>query len=555
VAVDAKAVERVNAEAPMIYRYSVLAGLLLSSLSLALVACGGGSSGASPADAGTDGSEAHADAGAVVGTPPAPPAACPVVVKAADCDTSQRPILFVHGTYSSGTDIEHMAALLGSNGFCQDRIAAIDYDSVSASAGFTGGGVDSPGVDCTGPNTPSGCGMIDNAITALLQKFPQFTQVDLAGHSQGTFHCGNYLMNHADRVAHYINFSGVPAVGNVQTLSLSSDRDLFGSPHHATGTSVCAYHQTEDGGTEAILPEGGADDASVTGDGGAACNVVQYTFIHQDHFAVAASKDSFVQVYKYLTGKDPMYTDIQCGDDPVTVEGVAETFADNVPITGKLEISEVGPTPRDTAAPTMTLMSDSSGHFGPVMLKRNVEYVFTGYDASGKLVGWQYFTPFKRDNHLIRLLSPASASDGSPVGAIVAAQSTNHDVTSSKTSLVIARWAQGGIRQDLGASLMVDGTEVLSSDNSGLNAAMNMNLQGGVAALFLEDANKNGKTDLGLAYSTSFIAFTDVFISASSPAFVNLTFTGGSEDPATVNVPVVLDNYPSSQGLIAVMIQ
>jgi pimeloyl-ACP methyl ester carboxylesterase len=422
------------------------------------------------------------------------------------------------------------------------------------------GGIDSPGADCTAPNTPAGCGMIDNAITALLKKFPQFTQVDLAGHSQGTFHCGAYLMNHADRVAHYINFSGVPDVGNVQTLSLSSERDLFGSPHHATGTSVCAFHQTADGGTEAVLPEGGVD-AAATGeggagaDGGAGCNVVQYTFNHQDHFAVAASKDSFVQVYKYLTGKDPMYTDIQCGDDPVTVEGLAETFADNVPIAGKLEISEVGPTPRDTAAPTMTVMGDSTGHFGPVMLKRNVEYVFVGYDASGKLVGWQYFTPFKRDNHLIRLLSPASSTDGTAVGGLVAAQSTDHVVSSSTTSVIVARWAEGGLRQDLGASLKVDGAEVLSSENSGLTAAMNMNLQGGVAALFLEDANKNGKTDLGLVYSTSFIAFTDVFVDAAQPAFVNLTLTGGSEDPATVAVPISIDNYPSSQGLNAVMFQ
>jgi pimeloyl-ACP methyl ester carboxylesterase len=484
-------------------------------------------------------------------------------VKAADCDTTQRPILFVHGTYSSGMDIEHMAALLGSNGFCQDRIATIDYDSVAATPGLSGGGVDSPGADCTAPNTPSGCGIIDRAITALLKKYPQFTQVDLAGHSQGTFHCGTYLGLHADRVAHYINFSGVPAVGDVQTLSLSSERDLFGFPHHATGTSVCAFHQVADGGTEAVLPDGGTEavlpeggaDGSATGDGGAGCNVVQVTFNHQDHFAVAASKDSFVQVYKYLTGKAPKYTDIQCGDDPVTVEGIAETFADNVPIAGKIEIREVGPTPRDTAAPTMTVTGDASGHFGPVMLKRNVEYVFVGYDASGKLVGWEYLTPFKRDNHNVRLLAPASGSDGSPVGVLVAAQSTDHVVSSATTSVVIARWAEGGIRQDLGASLKVNGAEVLSSDNSGLNAAMTMSLQGGVAALFLEDANKNGKTDLGLAYSTTFIAFTDAFVSAAQPAFVNLTFTGGSEDPATVDVPVAIDNYPSTQGLVEVVFQ
>ena len=524
---------------------------------LAFFGCG--SSSGSPAVAG--GADASVEASAPgQGSGPQAPASCPVVVKAADCDQNQRPIVFVHGTYSSGTDISHMASLLGSNGFCQDRIVAIDYDSVAVSAGFTGGGVDSPGADCTAANTPSGCGMIDRAIDALLQKFPQFTQVDLAGHSQGTFHCGQYLANHASRVAHYINFSGVPSVGDVQTLSLSSLRDLFGSPHHATGTSICAFQQTEDGGTEAVVPEGGTDDGGGDGgagggtDGGAACNVVQYTLIHQDHFAVAASKDSFVQVYRYLTGKDPKYTDIQCGDDPVTVEGIAETFADNTPSTGTLEIREVGSTPRDTSTPTMMQM-DPTGHFGPLQLTRNKQYVFTGHDPKGNILGWQYFTPFKRDNRLVRILSPSSASDGSPVGAIVAQQSTDNAVKSSSTSVVVARWAQGGFRQDLGASLKVNGAEVLSSENAGLTAAMNMSLQGGIAAIFLEDANKNGKSELGVPYSTTFIAFTDVFIDAKQPGFIDMTFTAGSEDPVTVNVPIAVDNFPSSQGLIGVTFQ
>jgi|HubBroStandDraft_4_1064222.scaffolds.fasta_scaffold07427_4 pimeloyl-ACP methyl ester carboxylesterase len=548
------------------------AGLLLLALvALALTACGTSTSASPSGDAGVEAGFA--------GTPPAGPASCPVVVSAANCDPNTRPMLFVHGTYSSGTDIEHMAALLGSNGFCQDRIAAIDYDSVSVSTSGTTGGVDSPGADCTAPNTPPGCGMIDNAIDALLAKYPQFTQVDLMGHSQGTFHCGTYLSLHANKVAHYINFSGVPEVGAVQTLSLSSLRDLnlpsFPPPHHATGNSMCAFQLVADGGLEPVVPwglTGGGADAGVLdasevdeadgGDGGAACNVTQITLIDQDHFAVAASKESFIQVYKYLTGNEPMYTDIQCGDDPVTVEGIAETFADNVPINGKVVIQPVGSTPRDTSTPAMTLMGNAdddagvpAGHFGPVQLTRNQQYVFTGYDQTGKLVGWQYFTPFKRDNHLIRLLSPASASDGSPVGGLVASESTSHAVTSPTTTVVVARWAEGGIRQDLGASLMVNGTEVLSSQNSGLVAAMNMNLQGGVAAMFLEDANKNGMTDLGLPYSTTFIAFTDVFINAAQPAFVNMTFTGGSEDPETLNVPIAVDNYPSSQGFVAVMFQ
>jgi pimeloyl-ACP methyl ester carboxylesterase len=545
---------------------SVTTSFLLACASATLVACGSSSGGTTSADGGGGGvAAADASGSAVLG--PIKVDDCPVVVKSADCDKNQRPIVFVHGTYSSGTDIAHMAALLGSNGFCQDRIVAVDYDSVALSANFMGGGIDSPGVDCTGPNMPSGCGMIDRAIDAILanpnvvdaQGHP-FTQVDLAGHSQGTFHCGNYLAAHPQKVAHYLNFSGIPNVGNVPTLSLSSLRDLFGSPHHAMGNNgTCAFQQLEDGGVEAVVPEGGAPEGGSAeggaGDGGA-CTVHQVTFIHQDHFAVAASKDSFVQVYKYLTGKEPMYKDIQCGEDPVTVEGIAETFADNTPSPGTLEIREVGTTPRAPSAPVSSVpMDPMTGHFGPVKIKRNVQYVFTGKDPTGKVIGWQYFTPFKRDNRLIRVLSPASGSDGSPVGSIVAAQSTGQAVTSPSTVVVVARWAEGGFRQDLGASLTVDGTEVLNSDNSGLNAAMTMQLQGGVAAIFLEDANKNGKTDLGLPYKTTFIAFSDAFIDAKTPAFVDMKFTAGSEDTTTVDVPIVIDNYPSSLGFVGVMFQ
>jgi pimeloyl-ACP methyl ester carboxylesterase len=548
----------------MTNRHFSQAFFLLAFASLVIVACssGGGSSGASSSDAGAGAGDAT-----FAGTPPMGPdaasAACPVVVSSKNCDPNTRPIIFVHGTYSSGTDIEHMAALLGSNGFCQDRIVAVDYDSVAVSANPGMGGIESPGVDCTAPNTPAGCGKIDRLINAMLQKYPQFTQVDLMGHSQGTFHCGDYIKAHADKIAHYINFSGVPQVGAVPTLSLSSLRDLnfpgFPPPHHATGDSICTFQLQEDGSLQSVVPDGGLPESGVAeagaGDGGAGCNVKQITLIHQDHFAVAASKESFIQVYKYLTGKDPMYTDIQCGDDPVMVEGVAETFADNIPIGGKLEIRPVGNTPRDATTPTMMLTGDATGHFGPVPLTRGVQYVFTGYDQNGKLAGWQYFTPFKRDNRLIRLLSPASASDGSPVGAIVASMSTDKAVTSPTTTVAVVRWAQGGFRQDLGASLKVNGTEVLTSDNAGLAAGMTMQLQGGVAAIFLEDANKNGMTDLGLPYSTTFIAFTDVFLNASKPGFINMTFTAGSEDPQTVDVPIAIDNYASSQGLVAVMFQ
>ncbi len=552
---------------------------LISAAAMALSAmffgCGNGDDQASP-DAGgaTPSADAQADVSNTSDVAVEMPAACTTIVKDEDCDTTLRPFVFVHGTYGSGDNFENIAALLASNGYCADHIVAVEYDSVQ---------VDSPGLDCTSTNTPVGCGKIDAAVNAILAKFPQpDNKVDLAGHSQGTEWCGDYIGAggigaHADKVAHYINFSGIPNVGNVPTLSISSLHDLGGHPNHATGTSVCTFAEQPDGTSLQVGPDGGpvaaaaeagVDEASVAdatvADGGVAeggvaqtgapaCNVTQYTFIHQDHFALAASKGSFIQVYKYLTGKDPQYTTVQCGDDPVTIEGLSETFADNTPALGKIEVRKVT-TPRADGMPDQVIMPDATGHFLSTV-SRNVAYEFAGYGADGTLIGYQYFTPFKRSNRLLRLLSPASKSDGSPVGAIVASESTDKANRSTNSVTLVARWAGGAFRQDLGATMTVNGSNVLTSDNSGDNAFMNSSLTGGVVGLFMEDKNNNGKSDLGLVDSTFFIAFTDVFMDAKTPAFVTLSFTAGEEDTSIVNYPLVFSNWPSKGALINVFFQ
>jgi triacylglycerol esterase/lipase EstA (alpha/beta hydrolase family) len=182
-----------------------------------------------------------------------------VVVKDADCDKSLRPFVFVHGTYGSGDNFLHVGSLLTSNGFRADRIVAVEYNSLG----------DNPGANCDASPMPQGCGKIDTVINDIMMKTGA-TSVDLAGHSQGTSHCGTYLSDpkNAAKVAHYINFSGSPNVGDTDTLSLSSQHDLGGTPHHAMGNKV----QT-------------------------------VTLMDEDHFAVAASTRSFKAVYKYLIGQ------------------------------------------------------------------------------------------------------------------------------------------------------------------------------------------------------------------------------------------------------------
>ncbi|MGH7788391.1 MAG: alpha/beta fold hydrolase [Candidatus Binatia bacterium] len=419
---------------------------------------------------------------------------CPVVVADADCDRSQRPFVFVHGTFGSGDNFAHVARLLGSNGFCQDRIIAIEYNSLG--------------------DMPAANGQIDAAIDAILAA-TGFTQVDLAGHSQGTRHCGEYLSNPAQaaKVAHYINYSGSPDVGAVETLSISSERDLGNTPHHATGA-----------------------------------NVTTVTLVDEDHFAVAASRRSFIELYRYLRGEDPAYTEVQCGEALVTVEGIAESFADNVPQAGTLEIREVGDTPRAAGPPVHTLAGSPDGHFGPIQLKRGALYEFKGFDAQGALVGYQYFTPFRRSNRLARVLSPSA-------NAAIAALSTGRVVRGPGHAALIARWDGGGFRQDLGASLTIDGVEVLTSENAGEGALATPALGGGVVGFFMYDADTNGQTSLGLIASAPFLSFTDVFMDAATPRFMEVRFTAGSEDASIVEQTLRIPNWPSDGALLLMMLQ
>jgi hypothetical protein len=309
-----------------------------------------------------------------------------------------------------------------------------------------------------------------------------------------------------------------------------------------------------DGGTA-----GGDTGDAGADDGGSGCTLTQYTFVNQDHFAVAASKGTFIQVYKFLNnGQEPQYTDVQCGGDPVTIEGLGETFADNTPVTGKIEIREVT-TPRALGAPYKTIYPDDAGvdptggHF-LTTVNRNVYYEFAGYSADGTLLGYQYFTPFKRSNRLVRLLAPANAKDGSGLGTEIAAMSTGLATTTSKASTVIVRWYGGAFRTDLGASLQVNGSETLSPQAAGAPTTSG-NLIGGTVGLFLEDHNGTTTSTLGLVDSAPFIAFTDVYMQATTPALIPMSFTAGSEDPDKVSVPIVLSNWPSSQVLLSVTVQ
>jgi len=404
---------------------------------------------------------------------------CPVVVKESDCDRTQRPIVFVHGTFGSGDNIANVALLFGSNGFCQDRFVAVDYNSLGGNP----------------------LAQLDVLITKVLAD-TGLDKVELMGHSQGTGHCYTYLGDpvHAAKVAHYVHLAGgaqAAPPGGVPTMSVSSQGDTV------LGTAGVA---------------------------GAEKTVVLTT---QDHFAVASSTATFIELYKYFRGRDPQYTTLQCGEETVTLSGIAESFADNTPVGGgKTEVYELGNSPRDRATPVATLTAAGDGSVGPWKAKRLQAYEFKGFDSQGRLVGRQYFAPFKRSDRLLRFLVPSAN--------LLAAGVTNSIVRDDRHVAVIARYVKGAFRKDLGDSLKINGVEVLSEVVAGQSTS--------TVGLMMFDENKNGVSNGGslAAYAaTPFVKGTDVFMQASTPAFLEMNFNG-----TVVNIP----NWPSvSEGLTSVM--
>jgi pimeloyl-ACP methyl ester carboxylesterase len=414
--------------------------------------------------------------------------ACPVVVRDADCDKSQRPIVFVHGNYGSGDNIANVALLFTSNGFCADRFVAIDYSSLAPAD-------QQPGLD----------GRLDALIDEVLAETGA-DKVDLMGHSNGTINSRNYLLEggtgaviqaHAAKVAHFVHLAGgpLPVPDDPPTLCVASNSDTI-----ATG----------------LCPPNAAETA---------------IFEEKDHFAVASSDESFVAIYEFLRGEEPKYKTIQCGAREITLEGKAESFADNVvPVGSTLEVYELGSDARKRGSPIDAFTVGDDGVIVPFKAKRLQMYEFRAIDEQGVMIGHQYIAPFKRDNRLIRFLGPSEAL------ALV----TDNIVRDDRHSAVIARSYKGAFRSDLGDSLKANGAEVLLDEIANAASA--------TVGLFMFDENTNGTSDggsLGAYSALPFIRGTDVFMDSATPGFIELTFNG-----EVLKVP----NWPSqSEGPMIVI--
>jgi pimeloyl-ACP methyl ester carboxylesterase len=410
---------------------------------------------------------------------------------AADAKPKLNPMIFVHGGSGSGAQFESQAMRFTSNGYPHRHIAVLEYDSSSI-----------------GSILPAVHARLD-ALIAQLKAETRREQVDLLGHSLGTFVAQSYLATpaRAANVAHYVNIDGASAAalpGGVPTLA------LWAGASPPIGEIVGAINVT--------VPD-------------------------QEHVEVASSAESFFEMYHFFTGEAPVTTDI-VPEPPgqVTVEGRVSAFPQNEGLAGAtLEIWEVdGATGfRKGMEPVATRLIDETGSWGPideVKGKRHYEFAVL---REGEVSVNYFYEPFRRSDHLVRL----NVGDGL---APFIDSSPNH------ASVTVLRNKEFcGDRGAASDALLLDGVDVIN-----LTTAPCVTVGGSAVAFFAFDDNSDGVSNVNsVPFPFSFLAFlsaADLFIPTDPPGTIPVVTVPRGDVGATrtVNVP----NLPSSEARVVIQL-
>jgi pimeloyl-ACP methyl ester carboxylesterase len=366
----------------------------------------------------------------------------------------QNPILFVHGIEGSGAQFESQKMRFMSNGYPASWFDEVDYNSTRAVA-------DKSEVDQ----------QIDAAIAALEQRTGK-SQVDVVAHSLGTSVMYDYLTNGsmaAERranVAHYINVDGQSQNPGVPTLAVWAGKGTPG--------------RNMEGAENVTIP-------------------------NQTHVQTCTSAESFVEYYKFLTGRPPA-RDIVLQRGAIQIAGKALFFPENRGLSGgTVQIWNVNDSGRRTttaphASIAITDGSQGGGAWGPVTVEAGKRYEFA-LVRTGVPTLHVYYEPFVRSDYTLRLLESDAIQTyaGQRPGSLSAVNIRYKEL-----------WGDQDAESD---QLLINGLNVCTPGLCPISKQVN--------AFFAFDRNRDGQTDLSspdpVLGNLPFLQGADVFIPASSP--------------------------------------
>ena len=277
----------------------------------------------------------------------------------------RRPVLFVHGFESAGSNFASQAMRLESNGYPTSWVMELDYDSTAAVG-----------------NMSEVEKQIEEAI-ATLKKQTGKSQVDVVGHSEGTSVMHHYLAEsekaaeHRASVAAYANLDGQEKNPGVRTLAVWAGR---------CGDATCSKPERHMEGAENV------------------------TIPNATHVQTSTSAETFQQMFKFFRGKLPGHDLVP--QKSIKLAGKALEFPQNTGLIG--DTVEIWPVnsggERSTTTPIASIPitdgSEAGGAWGPVTAKAGQRYEFALVQPTRTI--HVYMEPFVRSDYAIRLLGSAA---------------------------------------------------------------------------------------------------------------------------------------------------
>lgn len=386
---------------------------------------------------------------------------------ASSCKTDLPPIVMAHGLLGSGDTYANQVMRFGSNGFCQDRMFAFDWNSLDTTV-----------------NTSI---QLDAFIDEVLQKTGA-SKVVLMGHSAGGRVGYDYLADagRAAKVSHYVHIgsfaNSAPAGpgGSVPTLNIYSPND-----------------EVVNG---ADIP--GATNVSIPG---------------KDHYEVATCAEAFDAMYRFIrNGEAPATTQI-AADNNISISGRALSLGENNPTSGaSIKIYETDPNTgnRKTTDPAHSLTADAKGYWGPVAAEPGKTYEFevTSTRSSDRVIHY-YREPFVRSNPLVYLRTLPSS--GGIAGLITGSLPSNN--------------AQAAAVVFSSNKSILTGRDVLSVQGREISTTTFCSAAATSIAFFLYDGNNNSNTELssqGFFGSFPFLEAIDMFFPTTTGSSINCQING-----------------------------
>jgi len=394
----------------------------------------------------------------------------------------RRPVLFVHGFESAGSNFASQAMRFESNGYPPSWIEELDYNSTAAVGSKTE--VDK---------------QLDEAIAALKKRTGK-SQVDVIAHSEGTSVMYSYLTEGeqaAQRkasVARYANIDGQEQNPGVPTLALWAGR---------CGDATCSKPERHMEGAENV------------------------TIPNATHVQTSTSAQAFQQIYKFFRASLPGH-DIVAQRGKILLAGKALEFPQNTGLIGDtVQIWPVNFQGQRTATTPLASIAitdgaTGGGAWGPVAAKPGQRYEFVVLQPDVHAIH-VYMEPFVRSDYAIRLL-----------GSTAIQQYTGKSPKSSGAAMIRYKeyWGNQPGEDD---ELLVNGLNVCTATlcpwEKEVNAFFAFNWEGKEESTLHEDP---------VLSKPPFLQGAQVYVPGSSPPGATVSYqlkSRGGGEARTLNAP------------------